>query len=744
MSIKNLFCSSSLMFIFLVCLQSQDFQEFYPAFYKNGKQQLNATSGGLRNGQFSNIDFNNDGIMDLFIFDKANERPHTFLGVDDGESFKFQYAPQYESSFPRMYKYAILHDFNKDGVEDLFALTTAHVSGINVWRGMRTNDGIAFKEIIFRNDGFNSIQHIINGFSTNVYNSLLDIPAIIDADYDGDTDILTFDDSGTHVYMYKNNAVENGFGLDTFVMELSDFCFGKFYESAFDQQLFLSSDPNNCRTAKFGDDTDEGGLRHSGSSLLALDGDCDNDVDLLIGDLANYGITYAQNGGNKDNAWITNQDIHFPSYNVPVNFPLFHGMFYVDVNNDGVKDLIVSPNESDGGQNTDHVWCYINKGSNCGPVFELQTKNFLIETLVFVGGRSDPAFIDLTGDGLLDLLVGSNGYLLGNNNREDRLYYYKNTGSVSLPEFTFETDKFLDMESKSEEPGSLSPCGGDIDGDGDTDLLIGDAQGEIYFFENKAGKDKPVNFQSFEFPYENIFNGVAVKPFIFDLDGDGLNDMITGEQNNGLNYYRNVGTIGNASFNSKPVSENYGGVFGVGANAFRFFNSPSFFEIQGGKIMSLIGFNDGTLALYERIRENGQDKMIQIDSMYQDRFFGLKATNEVVDIDGDGWYDLIIGSQGGGVNFFHTEFKVPTNSTWDESSKNDFKVFPNPAKNIVTLQTDKAGKLFLYDGIGNLKLEQKITDRFTELDLHDYPIGMYVLHLVTNDNASGIKKIIKI
>ncbi|MBK6784305.1 MAG: FG-GAP repeat protein [Saprospiraceae bacterium] len=52
--------------------------------------------------------------------------------------------------------------------------------------------------------------------------------------------------------------------------------------------------------------------------------------------------------------------------------------------------------------------------------------------------------------------------------------------------------------------------------------------------------------------------GNASKPTIGDVNGDGLGDLIIGETNNELNYFENVGSIGNADFNTSPTTTDFG------------------------------------------------------------------------------------------------------------------------------------------------------------------------------------------
>lgn len=46
------------------------------------------------------------------------------------------------------------------------------------------------------------------------------------------------------------------------------------------------------------------------------------------------------------------------------------------------------------------------------------------------------------------------------------------------------------------------------------------------------------------YPYMDIFVGQNAKPQIFDLDMDGLKDIIVGEKNNELDFFKNIGTKG--------------------------------------------------------------------------------------------------------------------------------------------------------------------------------------------------------
>ena len=68
-----------------------------------------AWAGGLNAGQYNAIDLDNDGIQDLMIFDRDNNKPLTFLS--DGA--KYNYAPEFEHLFPEgLENWALLRDYN--------------------------------------------------------------------------------------------------------------------------------------------------------------------------------------------------------------------------------------------------------------------------------------------------------------------------------------------------------------------------------------------------------------------------------------------------------------------------------------------------------------------------------------------------------------------------------------------------------------------------------------------------------
>ena len=89
-------------------------------FEENGIPFTAALSGGINAGQFSNVDLNLDGVMDLVVFDKSGNKLSPFIN-DNGT---FVYAPNYRSNFPAMHDWALLTDYNCDGKNDIFTYSS--------------------------------------------------------------------------------------------------------------------------------------------------------------------------------------------------------------------------------------------------------------------------------------------------------------------------------------------------------------------------------------------------------------------------------------------------------------------------------------------------------------------------------------------------------------------------------------------------------------------------------------------
>src|ERR1019366_9564437 len=139
---------------------------------------------------------------------------------------------------------------------------------------------------------------------------------------------------------------------------------------------------------------------------------------------------------------------------------------------------------------------------------------------VGVGDYSAPAFVDIDGDGDKDAFIGAG---------DGTLYYYKNTGTSTVPVFTLQTG--ANSPFNGVDIGSLSVPGFvDIDGDGDQDVFIGETYGSIIYYKNTSPL-LPLHLVSFSGIKHTGFNQlqwqtaseVNTKWFELERSSDGKN-----------------------------------------------------------------------------------------------------------------------------------------------------------------------------------------------------------------------------
>lgn len=707
-----------------------------------GTNARNAWAGGLNTPIFSEIDLDGDGRLDLFIFDKDGDRITTYLNSGTPNQVDYDYAPEYRSKFPAdMHDWVMLKDFNCDGLMDIF--TYSYSAGMTVYRNDYTPQvGLKF------NLEHSLVYSQYGPIQSNLYVSAINLPALVDVDFDGDLDVLTFPVSGNFVEFHRNLAQENFNRCDTLVYELdSQLCWGNFGLSAFSNSAILNI---SCRTSQpgfhNGDPSNELTTLHSGSCMLGWDSDGDHDIDLINGDVLGNNLLYLENGGDSSLANITSQDTLFPVYDTPVNLITFPAPYYLDVNNDSNKDLLVAPCTSGGSaENFNNVMFYRNTTNNLTNVFNYQKNRFLSDEMIEVGTGAAPVFHDVEGDGLIDIVVGNYGYFNPGGAFESGLAYYRNIGSSVLPAFeqvTIDFGSFMSLPNTG-----LNPAFADLDNDGDADLMLGESDGKLIWYTNTAG---PGNMPSYVLQQAEVLNsagspidvGQFSTPQLIDLNRDGLIDLVIGEKNGTLNYYQNTGSLTTPEFTF--ISDELGGV-DVTKVAWSIYGySQPFFYDSLGVYKLYVGTLDGHIYEYDDIDNNLSGNFNLVDSMYYNIYEPSHSFISGANIDGDARIEFVVGTNDGGITIYdHT-----TITGVDELGQQDvqFDLFPNPASDLIRVRVPKLyerSTLTLIDMMGKEVYERVIEGNITyDVDVSSLSDGVYFCRISGADKVMVRKFVI--
>ena len=389
---------------------------------------------------------------------------------------------------------------------------------------------------------------------------------------------------------------------------------------------------------------------HSAGSYYHHDfGDLDNDgdFDLIIGSNANWEY-YFENIGY----------IFYPAFDLitkQIVTPISEGATYqapcfCDIDNDGDRDIFI-------GDKYGPIIFYENVGTPDSFIFVLSDSSFI--DLSTAAPIMD--FVDIDSDGDFDVFIG-----IGWTPYPGRIFFYRNTGTPESPIMNLESNYFEQINVGD----NTSPEFCDIDADNDYDLFVGCEDGTVWYFEN-IGDSVSCDFQYITDNYYSIDVGNMSVPRFCDIDGDGDFDLFVANESTGnsvdfegdISFYENIGNATNPEF--QFVTGQY--LFMDMSDR----TSPIVYDIDNDGLDELmVGIGSGDVVMLENSGTQTEPEFYFADTSYFNLTFPYNPELSLGDLDDDGDMDLAL-SQGGFWSYVRTYRNIgsassPVFEMWSE------------------------------------------------------------------------------
>ena len=256
---------------------------------------------------------------------------------------------------------------------------------------------------------------------------------------------------------------------------------------------------------------------------------------------------------------------------------------------------------------------------------------------------SSPTFVDIDDDGDMDAFIGD---IYG------ALFYFENTGSSTTPTFAAPVSNPFGLTGVNYRS---SPTFVDLDDDGDQDLLIGDYDGNLNYFENTGSTTTPTFAAVVSNPFGLADIGRYASPAFADLDNDGDQDLLVGDYDGNFKYFQNTGS--NASPAFAAVVDNPFGLTSPGITI-----HPFFTDLDGDTDQDLmVGIRGGNWMYFENTGSISAPAFAApATNPFGLIFVSPRSRVAFADIDGDGDFDAFTGERFGDTIYFeNTETSLP-------------------------------------------------------------------------------------
>lgn len=317
----------------------------------------------------------------------------------------------------------------------------------------------------------------------------------------------------------------------------------------------------------------------------------------------------------------------------------------------------------------------------------------------------------------------SAAYLINNSKNNKELSYKHNyyENPFGAGKYIVCDNRWIQIHTRRNAPGgvvadnknklSFFPSFIDWDKDGLIDVFAGSSDGRIYYFKGKGfiGKDKRLTVEK---PKKlDVFVDGYSSPQIFDIDSDGILDIITGAKDGNIYLFRGLGDL-NFSKKELLIKTDIQGI-----------SLPAFGDINSDGIMDMVvGSDSGVLLFFYGSMDSGvlefsHKRMKAISAQCADLGIGKYLSPFIVDYNKDNITDIILGTQDGyvaklkgeGSSNYSFDGYIQTNERNVLGNYNlKLGLFSNPR--LIDLNND--GKLDLIAGFEDVDLPYPIDSEY--------------------------------